>query len=68
MGFLPWKGRYYNMMLEQLAMGEAVRGVKAAERERRAKAAAGQATSGFSSLMVSLQAFVLLESSSRLLH
>jgi hypothetical protein len=28
------------MLLEQLAMGEAVRGIKAAERERRSRAAA----------------------------
>lgn len=41
MGFLPaWKDRYYSMLLDQLAMGEAVKGVKAAERERTAKAAA----------------------------
>lgn len=54
MGFLPWKDRYYNMLLEQLAMGEAVKGVKAAERERKSKAAAGQAAVGAGSLMVSL--------------
>lgn len=40
MGFLPWRDRYYSMLLDQLAMGEAVKGVKAAERERTAKAAA----------------------------
>jgi hypothetical protein len=52
MGFLPWKDRYYNMLLEQLAMGEAVKGVKAAERERKSKAAAGQAAAGAGGLMV----------------
>lgn len=57
MGFLPWKDRYYSMLLDQLAMGEAVKGVKAAEREQTAKAAAaGQqaAAAGLpGSLMVS---------------
>lgn len=43
LGFLPWKGRFYNMLLEQLAMGEAVRGIKATERERRSRAAAALA-------------------------
>jgi hypothetical protein len=52
MGFLPWKDRYYNMLLEQLAMGEAVKGVKAAERERKSKAAAGKGAAGAGGLMV----------------
>jgi hypothetical protein len=43
MGFLPWRDRYYSMLLDQLAMGEAVKGVKAAQRERTAKAAAAAA-------------------------
>lgn len=49
MGLLPWKDRFYNALLEQLAMGEAVKGVKQAERARSSKltsAALGSAGSG----------------------
>lgn len=62
MGFLPWKDRYHNMLLEQLAIGEAVKGVKAAERARMCRLAAAAAAvavagvsagAGFGSLMVS---------------
>jgi hypothetical protein len=53
MGFLPWKDSYHNMLLEQLAIGEAVKGVKAAERARTCRAAGVSAGAGPGSLMVS---------------
>lgn len=49
MGLLPWKDRFYNALLEQLAMGEAVKGVNQAERARSSKltsAALGSTGSG----------------------
>ena len=53
MGMLPWKERYYGALLEQLAMGEAMRGVNQAQRARSSSKELAAATTGLASIMVS---------------